>query len=304
MTIPAGGFIDCSSNILVAEQLLAILGGNRDYINSTVEQIKDNVDYLVHSGGMSLSEDVIARAQKIQQNEKAYIPDYTDRDNNTDEALDQYDRDLANFQKMIRECPSSHVKSFVQLLGLEEKLPTTSDTELARTGYSSMRQAINKVNNFPYNYLRSKRGDILDKLSNRILDDVDHLNEFVVGNALDALESKMPSMVRDIANDLEMLLICIERLACSSVAPLKAQYISTMGSMQLDPPFNIDLNKNLRPVPDYKLDSTEIYKETDANPDVNPGADPTWLPDLGLGRSSVKDAMNYGRGMTDKYFNK
>jgi hypothetical protein len=288
------GFITCSSNTVLAQQLLKVLSGNTSYLQSVISNTINDINYLVLAGALGDTTKVIQEAEMLQQKKKVFIPNYLDRFSNIGEALQQYDNDLRAFQEMIRNCPSAKLQSFVNLLGLNIALPTAiKSLDMALLGYSGLRQAIQEINSFPINYLRNQQQNILENIY-RGLAMATTQAEFGIASGLDAVESKMPSMISSLAQEIETIIACVQSISCDDSELIRTEYSTIMQSIPLYPAFNPVFPNKLRPPTSYNLDSSNIFNQTTANP--------TQVGTLSTARDSVKTVMDYARGQTQRYF--
>lgn len=287
-------FITCDASIVRTQQFLAILQGNKEVVDIGVNNIVKQVDQAVRLGVYSNTEAVENAAIAVRNSFIGFIPDYTSRDNNIGAALAKFDRDFFEFKDMLERCPYARTREFVSLLGLGQDLPAdVGPFELAKMGYSSLRNAMVSVNSFPLKYLQSMREEILLDVSNQIQNAAGNLTEFLTGDGIDSLQSLLPDQIVNIAEKVETTLACIEGIACDNVSELRGTYYSLMADLPLDPPFIPPPLGKVIPVPNYKLDTANILSGTIASSEQK--------SNITTARNAVTEAMDYSRTLTSKF---
>jgi hypothetical protein len=285
-------FINCDKTGNDLSTVLDILENNSDLLLTTVDVVVDELDEFVEDGLLNSTKDIEDAIKSVNSGIGDIIPDYTDRLNNTGEALRRYDQDFREFQELLKNCPQSRLRDFLVDLDSSTIFPDLNDNDFPFFGYSAYRELFRDIDGFPSSYLDSVRGEILNNTKDGIEFLAGGLKEFLTGRGLDDLESLIPSKIVDVAQRAEFLINCAQSIVCSDLVQEIDRYESIMSPLPLDPPFQ-QTTSNLRRTPKYKLDTPGILSTSKAGPGQ--------LVNLENAKASFTSAMDYTRTLTSKF---
>jgi hypothetical protein len=286
-------FINCSSTQNDLSTVLDILENNSDLLLTGVDAVVDVLNDFVADEVMSSTSEIDDAIRSVDDGIISIIPDYTDRFNNTAEALNRYDEDFAAFKQLLKECPQAQLPEFLKTLDLGFDLPDLPDIDLPFFDSSQIREALRDITEFPLTYLNSVKGDILAVTKGGINDLAGGVKEFLTSTGLDDIEDLIPDKITDVAQRAEYLLNCAQKIKCSSLVQNIERYESIMSPLPLDPPFQLTTFDKVAQVPRYGLNTPGILATSTAGPQQ--------ITNVENAKVSYTNAMTYARTITSKF---
>jgi len=286
-------FINCDQTGNSLSSILNLLENNSNLLLTGVDSVVDTLDGFVTDKVMGSTQDIENSIKAVGDGIFDILPDYTNRLNNVGGALSRYDQDLAEFKKLLDNCPQVKLRSYFNSLNLNIKLPKLPDLDRALFQYSAIRQGLRDLSQFPLTYLTEIKQAILDNALNGINGLAGGLKEFITASGLDDLEALIPSKILALAQHAEYLINCAQGIACSDLVKQIDRYDGIMSPLPLSPAFELITGKKITTLPKFVLDTSGILSTSKA------GAGQ--ITNLKNAKTSVTGAMDYARTLTSKF---
>ena len=284
-------FLNCDDNDRKINDALFVLSNNADVLERAVNNQVEEIDTYINDGILSATSVVDDAIKEVDGKIKGVFPDWTDRLNNIDGALETYDKTLDDFKNAILTCKQSQLAPFINKLGIE--VPEGIIDPFAFSS-SEIRKKIRDLTFFPTRYLQSIKSELIEDAVSTVHALSNDISEFINGTILEEFDDRFGKKIAKVAREVELLLNCFGAIKCgSNITKFKDRYGETMAKLPIYPPFELPSDGALNPFPPYTFNSGSVIDSVTT-------LTTTQKTNFKNAAASAKNAMNYTRSIIGK----